>query len=165
MFVIPPCDTRILDPSLAARPSSCCSCGSAAWSPGISRLLDECIGSYFAGGCSSVLELAGEAGSSEGSSQEEAEGTAAARSGAASSSSGRRCVSMAGAVDGSVSTQEEACPDPADLPFLSAAASPAAGCEKRPPPGDGVVATARALLAELLLGMRWWRWQPLMTKT
>ncbi len=45
----------------------------------------------------------------------------------------------------------DACPDPADLPFLSAAASPAAGCEKRPPPAGGLVATARALLAEAVM--------------
>lgn len=144
-------------PYPAAHPSFHCSCGSAAWSPGISRLLDECIGGYFAGG-SSVRELAeGTAGADAEGSQQHAGASAAAApdaGGDGSSSGGSnecgRAAPSAAAVDGG-STPAEACPDPADLPFLSAAGSPAAGCEKQPPPAGGVVATARALLAEAVM--------------
>lgn len=140
-------------PFPAAHTSFHRSCGSATWSPGISRLLDECIGGYFAGG-SSVRELVeGAAAADAEGSQEQAGAIAAAAPDAGGDSSSSECsrsAATAAAVDGG-STPASPCPDPADLPFLSAAGSPAAGCEKQPPPAGGVVATARALLAEAVV--------------
>lgn len=120
-------------------PALSCLCSyysSTGWSPGISRLLNDCIDGLLWGDDSG--SAAGQDGGGAAGSEPEA-AAAAAQDPASTSTSG----------GGGAQT----CPDPADLGFLSSSNSPtgkfpASGSSGSP---GGVVATTRALLAEAVL--------------
>lgn len=122
---------------------SCCT--STGWSPGISRLLDDCIGGMLWG---------------EGAAAPEPPAAAAAQQLAtAGRSRDGSCTELHSQV-----AAQASCPDPADLGFQSAGNSPA-GWSRGQPPGNGsgaaasgqqdggsaVVAAARALLGEAVM--------------
>ena len=143
---------------LVSPPLFMCSCGSASWSPGISRLMDNCIGQLLfsdygedpqpAAAPPLVAAVAAERGSSGGDC-EQAHGSSES--------------SQQHGQQGQQKQQGDACPDPADLGFLSTSNIPSSSCTSgghqgacgsagSPPPSAAAV-IARALLAEAVLLM------------